>query len=94
MKQHEYINLSILLKGAVELNDVQVESFLGLDKNGHIVPKPKLNIDKISSIEKWTDAFLIFSSIYTEAHPEHSQGLLHYIFIIREAAAKYGVAHL
>ena len=42
------------------------------------------------SIEKWTDAFLIFSSIYLKAHPDKASELLHYAYTIRECAVHKG----
>ena len=44
--------------------------------------------DKVSNIEKWTDAFLIFSSIYLKGYPNKLQELLQYMSIIREAASR------
>lgn len=89
IKQHDYVNLTVLLKGAVELNNYSSGVILGVDENGQLVTKAKVSNEQISSIEKWTDAFLIYSSIYLEAHPEQTQEILHYMFLIREAALKY-----
>ncbi|XP_053398428.1 uncharacterized protein LOC128556771 [Mercenaria mercenaria] len=89
IKQHEYVNLSLLLKGGIELANLQDNCFLGVDEDGHLVTKPKACSEKNTSIEIWSDAFLIFSSIYLSAHPEQTQDLLQYMFIIREAAGKY-----
>ena len=85
--QNEYINLNLLIKGAAELNEPQ-ESLLGINENGRFIAQ-RPNNEKELSIEKWTDAFLIFSSIYVEAHPEQMQDILQYMFVIREAAGKY-----
>ena len=88
IKQNEYVNLATLIKGAVDCKETQNETLLGVDERGNIVAKPKSSTDKIVSIEQWTDAFLIFSSIYLSAHPDQTQDILQYMFVIREAARK------
>jgi len=40
--------------------------------NGELFPQDKVDKSKNIDIEKWTNAFLIFSSIYTVAHPFHT----------------------
>jgi hypothetical protein len=37
----------------------------------------------IHTIEKWTDVFIVYISIYTSAHPEKYQELLKYMHIVR-----------
>lgn len=49
-------------------------------------PPPK---NKIFSIEVWTNAFLVYMSIYIEAHPESVHDLLKYCHLIRSAASRY-----
>ncbi|XP_062615002.1 uncharacterized protein LOC134276743 [Saccostrea cucullata] len=55
---------------------------------GELVLKAKHKEIKITSIETWTNAFLIFSSIYLTKFPEHIQSILKYINIIRTAAQR------
>ena len=86
----EYINLALLLKGTIELNEICSGSELRLNSDGSIVTKPKQCKDKLNSIEKWTDAFIIFSAIFTAKFPCKNQELLHYMFNIRECAARQG----
>ena len=43
----------------------------------------KMSRDKVTSIDKWTDVFLIFKSIYIKMYPSKCQELLQYISIIR-----------
>ena len=43
----------------------------------------------INSIEQWTDAFLIFMSIYSSAHPDSTRPLLKYISIIRDLSRRF-----
>lgn len=55
----EYINLSILLKGAIELSEFSSGHILVLTANGQIESKPKVLKGRIACIEQWSDAFLI-----------------------------------
>ena len=82
--------MAVLLKGGIELSEINTGATLGVDENGNIVTKPKVCAEKVNSVEKWSDAFLIYSSIYLSAHQDQTQDMLHYMFIIREAALKYG----
>ena len=86
---NEYINLALLLKNSVELQDFFSSGVLHLTGGGHLETRPESTAkDKVSNIEKWTDAFLIFSSIYLKRYPNKSQELLQYMSIIREAASR------
>ncbi|MEW8547292.1 MAG: hypothetical protein AB2693_27610 [Candidatus Thiodiazotropha sp.] len=84
----EYINLALLLKGGMELKEFCSGGALKLNSEGGIEMKPKVCKEKIQSIEKWTDAFLIYASVYLTAHQDKTNEILHYIFLIREAALK------
>lgn len=44
---------------------------------------------QITSIEKWTDAFIIFISIFSAKHPDKVPELLKYMSIIRDTALKF-----
>jgi hypothetical protein len=90
IKQNEYVNFSSLIKGPVELDMFDAGVTLGLANSLNLVTRPRVKTDKISSIEKWSDAFLVFSSIYLSAHQEHTQDILHYMYVIREAASNFG----
>lgn len=86
---HEYINISLLLKGSVELQDLFSSGVVHLTGKGHLEARPVVNTkDKVPSIEKWTDAFLIFASIYLKRFPSKTQEILQYMNIIREAASR------
>ena len=76
----EYVNLASLL--VRHPGNDQVTSVLSLDQNGQIISQPK-QPNKISTIERWTDAFLIFTSIYAAAHPSRTQELLKYMHDVR-----------
>lgn len=84
--QNQYINIALLLKGNVELHELCTGGVVHISDKGLIETRPKITKEKVSDIEKWTDAFLIFSSIYLKQHPSKAQELLQYMSIIREAA--------
>ena len=84
---NEYINLALLLKNKVELQDLFSSGVLHLTGGGRLETRPESTAkDTVSNIEKWTDAFLIFSSIYLKRYPNKAQELLQYRSIIHEAA--------
>lgn len=85
---NQYININLLLKGAVELQELCAGGAIRLNKQGLLESKPQVFKDPVPTIEKWTDAFLIFSSIYLKKHPERTQELLQYMNVIREAASR------
>ena len=86
---HEYINLALLLKGSVELQDLFSTGVVHLTGKGQLEARPLVNTkDKVPNIEKWTDAFLIFASIYLKRYPSKIQEILQYMNIIREAASR------
>ena len=80
----EYINLANLL---VRDPAKQNSSLLMLDSQGQIISKPK-SPNKITSIERWSDAFLIFVSIFILAHPDKTLQLLKYMHDVRLGAEK------
>ena len=85
--QHKYINLACLLKGSVELASMYEQGGLvRVNDQGVLETKSKQVNDRIHSIEKWTDAFIIFSHIYLQKYPSKAPELLQYMSVIREAA--------
>lgn len=86
----EYVNIALLLKGAMELNDICKGNTLSLTASGKIETRPRECRDKVNSIEKWTDAFLIFMSIYIKEHPNKVGEMIQYMSLIREAAQRQG----
>lgn len=86
IRSHQFVNLAVLLKGGVELAELYGSNLLSVNEKGQLETRPKTVSDKISNISRWTDAFLIFSSIYLEHFPEKTQELLKYMSVIREAA--------
>jgi hypothetical protein len=85
----EFINLSLLLRGGIESPTDFGASTLHLSADGRIETRPKEK-EVISSIDKWTDAFIIYLSIYLRIHVSETAELLQYMFNIREAASKQG----
>ena len=83
---HQYINIALLLKGNVELQDLCSGGILHITDKGQLESRPRITKDKVPTIDKWTDAFLIFSSIYLKKYPNKTQELLQYMSIIHEAA--------
>lgn len=82
----DYVDLALLFDSKFE----DGTKTLTVNSAGEIIFKPASNNlnSKISSIESWTDAFIIYASIYSAAHPERHQELLKYMSTIRTAAKR------
>ena len=65
----EYINLALLLKGGIELNEFCSGGSFKLSSDGGLEMKAIVCKEKIPSVQKWTDAFLIYASIYLTKQP-------------------------
>lgn len=65
------------------------ESKLSINKDGELVLKQAQHKQRIGNVEVWTDAFVIFSSIYLMAHPDQAQSLLKYMHTIRTGAKRH-----
>ena len=85
---HQYIDIALLLKGNVELQDLCSGGLVHITEKGQIETRPKIVKDKVPNIDKWTNAFLIFTSINLKKYPGKAQELLQYMSIIREAASR------
>lgn len=58
--------------------------------NGELVLSSKEDLPKFTErIEPWSDAFVIFMSIYIEKHPTETRNLLQYFHNIRLASVKF-----
>lgn len=86
---HQYINLALLLKGSIELSEICSGGTLHINEKGCIESRPKILRQTIHNIEEWTDAFIIFSSVYLQKFPEKITEILKYMSVIREAATRY-----
>ncbi len=62
---------------------------LSVNQGGQIIWKSNKPKRLITSIHAWTNAFLVFSSVFLEAHPHRTQELLKYCHIVRMAASRY-----
>ena len=79
----QYIDLAILSENTnSENNDKQVVLI-----DGVLSTKEKTK-QTIHTIDKSTDAFIVYISIYTSAHPEKYQALLKYMHIVRLGASR------
>ena len=80
--------LYIELVSLLSIEEVE-DKPLGVNLKGNVVIKGQIS-KQITSIAMWTDAFLIYSSVFLEAHPEQTQNMLKYISNIRLGAKQYG----
>jgi hypothetical protein len=86
----DYINLGLLIEiSSVDPND-DTKYFSMKEGNLALTPKSKAKV--ISDVQVWTDAFLIYASIYVEAHPQSRVSLFKYIHTIGLGAGR--VKHL
>lgn len=83
----EFIELGVLLDNSWVAREDKAPKRIYLGEGGELLAKPKAS-KKINSISEWTDAFLIFSSIYSSVHPEKFQDLLKYMQTIRLGASR------
>ena len=80
----KYVDLALLLKNSV-IEDATSERIFVVGSDGQMVCKQKSAI-RINSIEKWTDAFLIFISTFTSVHASKFQDMLKYMHNVRTGA--------
>ncbi|KAH3770188.1 hypothetical protein DPMN_171471 [Dreissena polymorpha] len=60
----EYVNIALLLKGAVGLADYTNGGSIFVLINGSLESRPKECRDVINTIERWSDAFIMFTDMY------------------------------
>ena len=88
----QYIDLAYLLEGSIQTSDPGSYSLnltMGESPSGALTLKAPGPKRQISNIEQWTDAFLVFASVYLKIHPKRELELLAYMRIVRRAAT-YG----
>ena len=73
---NQYININLLLKGSVELHELCSGGTLKVSDSGILEKHPKFSKEKVPNLDKWTDAFVIFMSIYFKKNPQKVQELL------------------
>lgn len=78
----QYVDLE---KMFVNFNEPQKQSLVMV--KGELQATEK-NAKNITNIQQWTDAFIIFASIYLEGHPTKALDLLKYMNDVRLAAAR------
>ncbi len=92
----EYVDFSVLLdKSEGDASqpwkrDEEYGVALSVNEGGQILWKSGKPKRHITSIHAWTSAFLIYSSVYLEAHPHRVQELLKYANVVRTAASRCG----
>lgn len=84
----KFIDFSLLLKSARELNNAI--DFTGdlIFRDGKLVVEKQTQQKPIYNISSWTSAFIIFMSVIIEKHPGKSQELLKYLRDVRLAAIR------
>ena len=80
-----FVDMSVLLPGK---DNSPSGHKLGLSVDGQFMLTPNSG-RKITTIEEWSDAFLIFSSLYLATHPGETQAVLKYFSTIRLAAKRH-----
>lgn len=83
IKNGEFIELANLLENKSAQRDEK--PLIVIDGIIATKEKPK---NSITTIEKWTDAFVIYMSIYLSAHPAKCQELLKYLNTVRLGATR------
>lgn len=82
----KYVDLALLLKNS-NIEDSASERIFLIGNDGQMQSKLK-NTLKITSIEKWTDAFLIYLSVFTSVHTSKYQDMLKYMHDVRTGAGR------
>ncbi len=88
----QYIDLAYLLEGSIQTSDPGSYSLnltMGESPSGALTFKAPGPKRQISNIAQWTDAFLVYASVYLKIHPKRELELLAYMRIVRRAAT-YG----
>ena len=83
----EFVDLALLLRPAISINNASDCVFsIGSRDSPAWQIRPHNQTPRITSVEQWTSAFLIFASIYLMRHPTRARQLLKYADIVRSAA--------
>ena len=82
-----YIDLALFLDNTSA--NPNAENTVFLNEKGQLVTREAAKPScKIDNIDKWTDAFIVYSSIYTSVHIQSVQGLYKYMRDVRLGAAR------
>lgn len=79
----EYVELGQILAPQGQKQQEQISVV-----NGQVVVQQKAVSIRITNIEQWSDAFIVFVSVYTTVHAQKIQGLLKYFHNIRLGAKR------
>ena len=85
IQRSEYIDLCTLLSNNPNKKKTQKLSL----ESGQLVLQQDKNSFKITSIDQWTNAFIVFTSIFCSAHPSRFQELLKYLSNIRLGSQRF-----
>ena len=87
----QYVDLAkILPREKILHNDGRLQM---VHKEGaaylHLLPVTEKNTPQITSLRRWEQAFEIYATIYTEAHPDRAHELFKHMYNIRAASATF-----
>ncbi len=88
----EYVDFAVLLEKSDPCRKDDKDEHgmaLAVEQGGKIVWKSNKPKQVITSVHAWTSAFLIYMSIYLEAHPSRTQELIRYANLIRTIASRF-----
>lgn len=74
--KNQYVNLALLVKGTSELEEFCSGSSLCVSSKGTIETRPRECHVRVPYIDNWTDAFIIYTSIYITAYQEEAPSML------------------
>ena len=88
----EYVDFALLLEKTdpSQWNLEKQGVALTVNEGRNIFWKSNKPKKVITSINSWTNVFLVFCSVYLEAHPSRVQEMLKYANLIRTAASRFG----
>jgi len=85
IQKGEYVDISVLLTNNQHNTDTNQKVII---QNGELIMQPKQNAPKINNIETWTNAFIVYTSIYCGIHVNQFQDLLKYMSMVRLGASR------
>ena len=84
-----HANSYVVLSELIDDNEKDVS--LNISNNGNVTVNNKTKSIKITSIEQWFSAFLIYSAIYAERYPTSSAHLFIYMSRVQGIAKSFGI---
>ena len=83
----EFVELYLLLERHIPYPTTTYK--LSMDNSGQLLLRDAKKKQQIASIMGWTDAFLVFSSVFVGAHPGRALELFKYMHIKRMPASRF-----